>query len=318
MDSNPEIEMSRKRPRSAPEQGPSPDSAGRRGSSARGGFSAFSQRADGKAATVEWPANGSEVIAGKNITAREARIMLSAEGGELTWREMTIEVLWAVAMSASLAWAIAVGKATLWHLLLPMAGEMIAYLAALPFLSLLYRHPEIRKAALPCLRTLLILCAAAVVAVVVRARQAGTPFVAQWNGDTALVWNWIFSTQMHWPILIASLHMIRTATRSARLLVKLGPPFLGPGMGCGMRIAVLVLAAVIVPAFGMVLLGVAQDVAGSWIKPVKEISATVALAWALWGCLLATDILMVWFRWDLQSKLRQRGYTVPGPRHGEV
>jgi hypothetical protein len=309
--------MSRKRKRNGSEQthGAAGSGAESRRKTASGGFRAFSQRADGARGTTGTQGlDDNRVIAGKDITVREARIMLSSEGGELTVRELVVEVLWALVFSATLAWAIAVGKATLWHLLVPMAGELVVYLAAVPFLSLFFRHPELRKVSFQCLRSVAIYLAVVVVTIIVRSRLASVSFVDQWNTDMTLVWNWIFTTHMQWPILVAALHMIRNTTRSAQHLISHGPPFLGPGMGCGMRIAVLILAAVIVPAFGMVILSMLQDV--GW-KLDKHVSTTTALAWALWACLLIAELCLLWFRWDIQNKLRKRGHSTSAGHSGK-
>lgn len=253
------------------------------------------------------------MIAGKDITVREARILLSSGGGKLTGWELVMEGLWAIALSATLAWAIAVGKATVWHLLIPMLCELVAYLACIPVLSLFFRHPELRKVSWQCLRSLAVNASVAVIAVVVRSRLAGVSFTEQWNADTAILWSWIFGSQMHWPMLVASLHMIRNTTRSVQHLISHGPPFLGPGMGCGMRIAVMILAAVIVPALCIVILGFLKDINSKWLP---ALAPTIILAWALWACLLAADLCLLWFRWDIQSKLRKRGLPVAVAKPG--
>ncbi len=241
------------------------------------------------------------------MTIREARHILSCEGGELTVRELVIEIAWSIGLSASLAWAIAVGQATAWHMLVPMLAEFIAYLLALPILQLIFPHPALLKESRKSLRMIAILVVVIVAIPWFQARSLGGTFSMQWNAESELVWNWIVGTHMQWPMLIAAIHSVRNVTRTVRHLVQHGPPFLGPGMGCGMRIAIFFLASVLVPSVGALILSLLKDFGVRWAPPLN----LVTLAWVLWGCLLLAELCTLWFRWDVQHRLEKKGYTVP-------
>jgi hypothetical protein len=70
-----------------------------------------------------------------------------------------------------------------------------------------------------------------------------------------------------------------------------------------MRIAVMSLATVIVPVVGMFGLGLLKEFVPKW-KP--DLTPAIAVAWALWATLLAADLCLLWFRWDIQNKLKGR------------
>lgn len=237
------------------------------------------------------------------LTASEAQHILKAEGGEISARELIIQAVWILLISAALAWAIIKGNATAWHLGLPMIGEYLVCLLLIPILSLFYRHPELKKETMKCIILLLILIVIGLYAIAVDARSKSNDFVTHFNLWMAKVTDFVIGKEVHWAILIAAFHSARGLWRNVIFLVKNGPPFLGPGMGCGMRVAVLVLALIIVPAFAMFGLGILHDVgvrwkpSADWIKPV----------WLIWGLYVVAELMTLWFLWDIQSKLKAEG-----------
>jgi hypothetical protein len=239
----------------------------------------------------------------EKLTASEAQHILKAEGGEITLRELIIQVVWTLAISAALAWAIIKGNATAWHLGLPMVAEYLACVLLIPILNLFYRHAELRKETMKCLILIVILLMIGLSALTVDARAKGNDIVSHFNLWMAKITDFVIGKEVHWAILIAAFHSARGLWRNVIFLMKNGPPFLGPGMGCGMRVAVLVLALIIVPAFAMFGLGILQDVgvrwkpSAEWIKPV----------WLIWGLYVIAELLTLWFLWDIQSKLKAEG-----------
>jgi hypothetical protein len=239
----------------------------------------------------------------EKLTALEAKHILKAEGGEISTRELIIQAVWILLISAALAWAIIKGNATAWHLGLPMIGEYLVCLLLIPILNLFYRHKELKKETMKCVTLLLILVIIGLSAIAIDARSNGDDFVAHFNLWMAKATDFVFGKEVHWAILIAAFHSAKGLWRNVIFLVKNGPPFLGPGMGCGMRVAVLVLALIIVPALAMFVLGILQDVgirwrpSADWIKPV----------WLIWGLYLIAELTTLWFLWDIQSKLKAEG-----------
>ncbi|MEQ1905505.1 MAG: hypothetical protein ABL888_15050 [Pirellulaceae bacterium] len=244
----------------------------------------------------------------KNFTVHEAQHLLTSTGGELTVREAVVEIIWSIVLAASLAWAIVVGQASLWHMLVPMVAEYLAYLLVLPLLALYFRHVELRKYSWESIRALLIVGVLLLIAGYVHSRYQQASFQGQLIRDLQIAWEWIYSHQIHWPILVASLHAIRNLWHSVQHLLKYGPPFWGPGLGCGMRIAVLFLAAFIIPTVSMFVAGTAKDLGIRW-KPEPGTWQNI-FTWLLWGLLLVADLAALAMRWDLQKRLKAKGHRV--------
>jgi hypothetical protein len=252
------------------------------------------------------PSNDQRLVADRELTVGGAKHILHAEGGELTLRKLIIEIVWSVAFAASLGYAILVGQAGLAHLLVPMVGEYLAYIAALPILHLIFRQPDMRTPAWQCIRLWLGMLIVTPIVVYLRAYWCGSDARAQLTQDVLWLRSWIVEAHIHWPILVASLQAIRNLVHSTLHLVQHGPPFLGPGLGCAMRIGVLVLGVVIVPAFGMFLLGWLDQFGFRW-KPTWNSQLPV---WVLWALLIVSDFAALYFRWDVQQTLKRKGHPL--------
>lgn len=239
----------------------------------------------------------------REFTAAEANLILRAEGGQLTVRELVLQVLWTLALGVSLAWAIVAGNATVWHLAVPLVGEYLALLIALPLFSLFFRHPELAKESRKCYLFLGLTIGGVVVATGVRAHRGGHAFGDQLVGDSRMLFDWIVGSQMHWPLLVAIVHALRNLFKNVRFLVKHGPPFMGPGLGCAMRIVVIVFAVVLIPAAFLLIVSWLKDF-GFQINPSPEWFSPV---WILFGLLLTAELATLWFLWDVQSKLKAEG-----------
>lgn len=284
-------------------QTPAGEKRGRRS----GGFRAFSRRAEKveEAAGKTRRPKRIERLDG-NFTIHEAQQILRAEGGELTVHETVVQVLWTLFLFGSLAWAIIVGNATIWHMAVPLVVEYMTGVVGLPLLLPFFRHPELGREARKCLVLIAILLVAAVIATAVRSARGGLTWMEQLRADGAFLQEWIFGHHLQWAMLISAVHMMRGLIRNARFLIRHGPPFMGPGMGCGMRFAVLFLALIIVPPCAMALAGLFkgsslfQHLPGWLLNP----------AWLLWSVLLVADLCYLWFRWDIQSRLKKKGYRI--------
>jgi hypothetical protein len=239
---------------------------------------------------------------GGTLTLEDARHIVLAEG-VLSRRELIIQIVWALAIAGLLAWAIVAGQATFWHMLVPMFAEYLACIVVLPFLQVFYRNADLKKDSRSCLRLIAFIIAGLAIACFVRSRMFERSFFGQFSDDWAVVWNWVVGFKMHWAILAAGLHASMNVTRSVRHLVRHGPPYMGPGLGCGMRITVIILAVIVVPAFGMLILGVMNEFGlgkfdiRSWISP----------AWILWALLLTAELATLAMRCDLQRRLERAG-----------
>lgn len=239
----------------------------------------------------------------KNLTKKDARQILKAEGGEITKQEFAIQVIWILGIAGSLAWAIIQGNATVWHLGLPMVAEYLVCLVLIPILSLLYPHPELRKESMKSAWLIAILIVVGSITIAYEARAEGTDLMTQFQFWIAVATDFIIGKQVHWAILIAAFHSARSLWRNVKFLIANGPPFLGPGMGCGMRIAVLILSVILVPAFGMLILSILSGFGFHW----KPSSDSLPFVWLIWGLYVTAELLTLWFLWDIQSKLKSEG-----------
>lgn len=237
------------------------------------------------------------------LTAQDARQILKAEGGEITLTELVIQLIWVLAIAGSLAWAIFKGQSTVWHLGLPMVAEYLVCVLFIPILNLFYRHPELKKETVKSIWLIAILAVCSFTALIFDARSNGNDLVSQFQLWITAATDFVIGKQAHWAILVAAIHAARGLLRNVRFLLANGPPFLGPGMGCGMRVAVLVLAVIIVPAFGMLILGILNDLGVRW-KPSPD---SFPLVWLIWGLYVTAEVLTLWFLWDIQSKLKSEG-----------
>lgn len=246
----------------------------------------------------------------EKLTAAEAKHLLMTEGGEMTLRETLIQIAWALAVSGALAWAIVKGQATIWHLVVPLVAEYLCLVVALPLIYLYMRHPDLKSEFTKCSRALLLFVIVIVGTIVGRAIYLERPVIEQLKTDSQWLSDWIINHQVHWALLVAVVHAGRSLRKSVRNLIEHGPPFIGGGMGCAMKIVVLVFAVIFVPVFGMLGLGILKDFGvrsfppASWGPPQNW----VAPVWVAWALLLIADLATVWFLWDIQSKLKQEGH----------
>lgn len=228
--------------------------------------------------------------------------MLMSEGGQISLRELITQLIWILAINGALAWAILKGHATVWHLVLPMVGEFVAYLVALPLLQMIYRNAHFKKESWQAVRTLLILSLALIGTLVGRAYHFQQPLGVHIANDCRACFEWIVGAHIQWAILIAAFHAIRNVVRSVRFLVAQGPPFMGPGVGCAMRFVVGFLAVVLVPTVGLVLVGALKDFGINW-----QPNVWLSPVWVIFGLLVISELTTLWFLWDTQSKLKEEG-----------
>jgi hypothetical protein len=232
---------------------------------------------------ADMPPKSSRMLVNK-LSVDDARHLLRNEGGELTRAELVLQLVAAAVVSAFTARAIWIGNATVWHLTMPMIAQYFALIAALPIIYVVARHPGLRKDAVAALKLWFGLAIALAVAVAVQARNQGVPWRDQLRADAAVAWRWIADAEMHWPILLAALGMLFALPGRVRNLYRYGPPFVGVGLGCAMRLVVLLLGVVLLP----------------WIA-----GSSTRIAWFLWVMILSSEALALWMHWDIQTKLRQ-------------
>ncbi len=246
----------------------------------------------------------------EKLTAAEAKHLLMTEGGEMTVRETIIQIGWALAVSGALAWAIVKGQATVWHLVVPLVGEYLCLLVALPLIYLYLRHPDLKSEYVKCSRALVLLFIAIVGTIVGRAIYYEHAVIDQLKTDSRWIGAWIVDHQVHWALLVAVFHAGRSLHKSVRNLLVHGPPFIGGGMGCAMKIVVLFFAVILIPFFGMFVLSLLKDFGVSSFPPKEwgPPQTWVAPVWIAWALLLIADLATVWFLWDIQSKLKQEGH----------
>ncbi|HMP03447.1 MAG TPA: hypothetical protein PKD86_16725 [Gemmatales bacterium] len=217
------------------------------------------------------------------LTVADARHMLRAEG-VLTRTELAIHLLVTVSVAALMARAIVAGEATAWHLLLPMLAQYFGLMAALPPLYWFDPHPGLRKDAMDAVRLWVLVAVGLPITFAVRAHLAGVSWFTQADHDCRLAWDWVVSAEMHWPMLAAFAGMAAGMPSRVRHLHEYGPPFVGVGIGCGMRLFALFVGLCLLP-FVM--------------------NAPWQLAWSLWGLFVVADVAALVMHWDVQERLRK-------------
>ncbi len=238
-----------------------------------------------------------------NLSVRDAQHLFRIEGGAMTRSDAVFQLISTCAVSGLLARAILLGQVTVWHLFLPMLADYFVYLIALPAIQLFVRHPELKKVSWQCLRIIVIETGLVVVAGLVWPQVTGRGLTEQWSEGWTVARHWIVGAGMHWPILLAAVYSAINVKRNVDKLVEFGPPFVGPGMGCAMRILVFFFAGVALPVFGMIFAGVLQEVSpGLKIRP-----DSIPVVWVVWSLLLISEICTLWMRWDIQRRLRKAG-----------
>jgi hypothetical protein len=231
-----------------------------------------------------------------NLTVADARHLLHNEGGEISPLETAVQASTTLLIAALTGWALWRGKATAWHLALPMVAQYLAMIAVLPCTALVLRHPALRAEAAKCIVLGLLLAAAAAAAVAWRAATPPRPGSDQARDDFAALLRWVADAGMTWPIAVAVLFTLREVPTRLANLYRYGPPFVGAGLGCGMRAAILTLGLAGLP----------------WL-----VANGARLAWGLWGALLVADLAALAMHWDIQRKLRRLeggGNREPDPR----
>jgi hypothetical protein len=226
------------------------------------------------------------------LTVDDARHFLKGEGGAITAAEFLLQIAATFVVAALTARAIVVGDATVWHLLLPMAAQYVALIAALPIVQVVVRHPDLNKDALAALRLWLLYAFVMAVAVAVRSYQAHTPWQQQLRTDYHAAWNWIVDAEMHWPILVAFLGMALSIPGRVRNLFEHGPPFVGVSLGCAMRLIIIFLGGIAIP----------------W-----AMSDPSRMAWYLWTVILLAELLALWMHWDIQRRLAKHDALYRSP-----
>lgn len=220
-----------------------------------------------------------------DLTVGDARHLLATEGGPLDVSQLAVRGISIVVVAAACAYAIWAGHATVWHLALPMVGEYVVLLAAMPILYLAVRHPALRKDAVGSLRLLAILAVAGAIAIAVQSHNSGQPWPTQFADDANTSWAWIRDHKIQWAILAA---MVGTLLELPGRLInfkKHGPPFSPVGLGCGMRVAVLCLAC--------------------FLLPVVMSGSATRNAWILLGLLVLAEVLSIMMHLDIQRRLEK-------------
>jgi hypothetical protein len=218
-----------------------------------------------------------------DLTVGDARHLIATEGGPLNASQLVVRGISIAVVAGACAYAIWAGHATVWHLALPMVGEYLVLLAAMPLLYLVWRHPAMRKDVVGAVRLWAILLVAGVIALAVQSHRSGRPWSEQLSLDVNIAWNWIRDHRIHWAILAAMAGMLLELPGRLANLKKYGPPFSAVGLGCGMRIAVLVLACFLLP---FVMSGTATR-----------------NAWILLGLLVLAEVLTIVMHLDIQRRL---------------
>lgn len=218
-----------------------------------------------------------------DLTVGDARHLLATEGGPLDVSQLAVRGISIVVVAAACAYAIWAGHATVWHLALPMVGEYVVLLAAMPILYLAVRHPALRKDAVGSLRLLANLAVAGAIAIAVQSHNSGQPWPTQLNDDANTAWAWIRDHKIQWAILAAMAGTLLELPGRLINFKKHGPPFSPVGLGCGMRVAVLCLAC--------------------FLLPVVMSGSATRNAWILFGLLVLAEVLSIVMHLDIQRRL---------------
>jgi hypothetical protein len=220
-----------------------------------------------------------------DLTVADARHLLANEGGPLDTSQIALRVVSIAVVAGACAYAIWAGHATVWHLALPMAGEYLVLLVAVPVLYLVVRHEAMRKDTVGSLRLLAILAVAVAVGLGIQSYRGGVPLVEQASLDMQRALAWIVDHKMHWAILAAMAAVLLELPGRVANLYKHGPPFMAVGLGCGMQIAVLFL--------------------GCFLLPVVVSGTATRNAWILLAILTLAEILTIVMHLDIQRRLQK-------------
>jgi hypothetical protein len=222
---------------------------------------------------------------GKNLTIKDAIHLIRSEGGAVTVTQTVVRLAFVAIVAFFTARAIAKGNATAVHLILPSVTEYLVLLIAMPAIYLFMRHPAMKRDVVGSLWLWGIIIAVAIGWIWRQAAVEGHSFSTQSRTELSTLADWIRRHEMHWPMLAAALGILSGLPRRVQLLFQLGPPFTPVGLGCGMKVAVLFL--------------------GIFLAPLIFQNGKI-LTWAIWGILLAAEILTLVMLWDLQRQLKKR------------
>lgn len=246
--------------------------------------------------------NDNPILVNK-LSVADAQHLYRLEGGFLSTWQIVYQLASICIVHALVAWAVYSAQATIWHMLLPMVAEYYAYLLAVPVCQAFVRHVDLNTISHQCLRVL------AVQVVVIAAIGVGWPWLVgknvfeHWTFGWEYAWQWVVGKQMHWPILLAGICSALNVQRNVGMLVKYGPPFAGPGVGCAMRAIIAFLAIVLVPA-AAILIG---PLLLHYFPGLKSSLGTGTLIWLAWFIFLAADLGRLYLRWDIQRRLHRAG-----------
>ena len=238
---------------------------------------------------VETPESASKLV--NELTVQDARHLMRNQGGELTPRELAIQIVMVVVVAAMTARAIWVGNATVWHLALPLFAQLLALLIAIPVSQMVLRVGGLGKEVFQSFRSLAIIAVGLAITVTVRSRMQNHPWGEQLDLDARLVWNWIVDHEMHWPILFAAISMFLGMPGRIRNFQKYGPPFMSINLGCAVQVVVLFLGLFLLPFV---------------------VTNTIRLPWFLWGALQIGEGLALYVHWDIQKRLRKLDQSSSG------
>lgn len=223
------------------------------------------------------------------LTVRDAEHLVKFEGGSLTPPQLAFRVGATLLVAAFAARAILVGQATAWHLFLPMVGEYLVILIALPLLALFLHDKNLRTDAWRSLRWISILAGIFSLWIASRSFDEGTAWAAQARTELSRFFTWVTTHQMHWPILGAMAAMAAGLPGRVASFRRHGPPFMAAGLGCAMRL--------LLPLFGCFMLPVIA-------------AGKLPIVWLIWTILLLSELGALYMHWDLQRRLARRGIVV--------
>lgn len=234
--------------------------------------------------------NDNRAILHNKLTVGDAKHMLRNEGGPMTPMGAAIQIITVLAVSAFTARAIQKGQATVWHLFLPMLAEYLFLLMTMPVLAIFLPDPELRRDSRRGAYWLLSLAIGVAVWITMQASKLEQPWMDQGRAEIGRFLGWIVDHQMHWPILAAVAG--RAANLPGRIAAfhRYGPPFVPVGLGCAMRLGLMVLAAFAIP----------------WLFAAKA-ESTFPVVWVVWGIVLLAEALAIWMHLDIQMRLKKRG-----------
>jgi hypothetical protein len=236
-------------------------------------------------APVGKPDDDSSAMLVNNLSVKDARHLLGGEG-ELEASQIVIRVISIIVVASTCAWAIWAGKATAWHLILPMVAEYFALLVGIVVAYVIVRHKDMRKEARNAFILLNLVACGFAVSVFVRASRQGISWPTMLENDLTEMWRLLRESHMHWPMLAATVAVFLDLPYRVGNLLRLGPPFVAVGLGCGMRVGIFFL--------------------GFFLLPFVVSGTKVTNAWILWGLLLLAEVLTLWMHWDLQKRLKAR------------